>query len=71
MDYLSVTLTVLYYIAYPIFFVLSLLFSILAVVTAPLLHLGYYFLYGLWYPIYLLGKFEVALSNLKLVCANH
>ncbi|KAK3169451.1 hypothetical protein OEA41_008834 [Lepraria neglecta] len=58
MDYLSVALTVLYYIAYPIFFVLSLLLSILAIVTAPLLYLGYYFLCGLWYPIHFLGKFE-------------
>lgn len=70
-DYLSVALTVLYYIACPIFFVLSVLLSILAIVTAPLLHLGYYFLCGLWYPIHFLGKFEVALSNMKLVCANH
>ena len=71
MDHLSVALTVLYYIVYPIFYLLGLLLSILAIITAPLLHLGHYLLYALSYPIHFLGKFEVALSNLKLGPANH
>ncbi len=61
MDYLSATLTVLYYFAYPIFFILQVILSILAIITAPLLHLGHYFLYACYYPIHILGKFEVLL----------
>ena len=59
MDYRSNALTVLYYIVYPIVFILTLLLYILGIITAPLLYLGHYFLYALWYPVHILGKFEV------------
>ena len=63
MDHLSNALTILYYIVYPIVFILTLLLYILRIVTAPLLYLGHYFLYALWYPVHILGKFEVSFSQ--------
>ncbi|KAK4697024.1 hypothetical protein P7C71_g982, partial [Lecanoromycetidae sp. Uapishka_2] len=59
MDYLSLILNALYYIAYPVLYILHLIFTILAIITAPLLHLGHYALYACSYPIRILGKFEV------------
>ena len=59
MDYVSTALTILYYIVYPIVFILTLLLRVLGTITAPLLYLGHYFLYALWYPVHILGKFEV------------
>ena len=61
MDYLSIALSGIYFIVYPVFFVLFLLLQVLGVIAAPLLHLGHYTLYALWYPIHILGKFEVNL----------
>lgn len=59
MEYLSFPLNALYYIAYPLFYILYLVFAVLTIITAPLLHLGHYFLYACYYPIHILGKFEV------------
>ena len=59
MGYLSIALTAVYYITYPIIYALSTILSILLVITAPIVHLGHYILYAFWYPIHILGKFEV------------
>ncbi|KAL9640177.1 MAG: hypothetical protein Q9164_000445 [Protoblastenia rupestris] len=58
MSYLVAALTVLYYLTYPIFYVLHIIISILQVIIAPILHLGHYFVYACWYPFHVLGKFE-------------
>ena len=63
MDHLSNALTILYYIVYPIVFILTLLLYVLRIITAPLLYLGHYLLYTFWYPLHILGKFEVSFFN--------
>lgn len=60
MDRLSLAGTIIYYIAYPIFYILNLIVYLLAIISAPLFHLGHYFVYyTCWYPIHILAKFEV------------
>lgn len=54
MDYLSVA----WAIASPGFYVLNFILFVLAMITAPLLHLGHYSLYACWYVLRVLGKFE-------------
>ena len=59
MSYISTALTVAYYLASPIIFLLKILLSVLLVIIAPILHLGQYSFYVCWYSLHLLGKFEV------------
>lgn len=60
MDYLSTAGIVIYYTAYPIFYILNLIIYVLAIISAPLFYLGHYLAYyTCWYPIYILAKFEV------------
>lgn len=66
MDYLSNAWNVIYYIAYPVIYVLSLVLYILAIVTAPLQYLIQYLAYACWYPVKIVAKFEVMLSNITL-----
>ncbi|KAF6223482.1 hypothetical protein HO133_000325 [Letharia lupina] len=58
MDYLFAAWTVIYFIAYPIFYILKFILFLSAIITAPLLHLGHYCLYACWYVLRVLGKFE-------------
>lgn len=64
MDYLSAAWTAVYYVAYPIFYILSLILSVLTMITAPLSHLGHYCLYACWYALCALAKFEVGYVKL-------
>ena len=57
---LSAARTAIYYIAHPIFHLLNLILFVLAVITAPLLHLGNFSLYACWYAFHVLGKFEAS-----------
>lgn len=60
MDYLSIVWTGIYYIVYPVFYIILLILHILSIITAPLLHAGQYLVYACcWYPIHVLAKFEV------------
>lgn len=67
MDYLSAALTAVYYIAYPIFYIINFILFVLAMITAPLLHLGHYCLYACWYTLRALGKFEASQVKLGMV----
>lgn len=67
MDSLSATWTVVYYLAYPFFYILNLILFVLGVITAPLLHLGHYCLYACWYALHALGKFEVRQIKLGII----
>ena len=66
MDYLSAAWTAVYYVAYPIFCVLDLILSVLAMIIAPLSHLGHYCLYACWYALCTLAKFEVGHEKLGI-----
>ena len=59
MGYLSISLATVYYITYPIIYLLSIILFALLVIIAPAVHLVHYILYACWYPIHILGKFEV------------
>lgn len=63
MDYLSVA----WAIASPGFYVLNFILFVLAMITAPLLHLGHYSLYACWYVLRVLGKFEASEVKLRMV----
>lgn len=53
---IAVLTTTFYYTTYPF----VLLFSLLLTIAAPLVHLGHYVVYGLWWwPLCVLAKFEV------------
>ena len=67
MDYSPASWTVAYYIAYPIFYILNLILFVLALITAPLLHLGHYCLYACWHALRVLGKFEVGQVKLGII----
>ena len=60
MDYLSAAGTAVYYAAYPIVYILYLILFVLAIITAPLFHLGHYFLCACGYVLRALGKLEVS-----------
>lgn len=62
MDYLSIGRIIVYCVAYPIYYILSLILYTLAVVTTPLQYLVRYLAYACWYPIHILAKFEVSYS---------
>lgn len=64
MDYLSTAWTGVYYVGYPICYILYLILHVLWIITAPLLHLGHYILSGCLYPIHILARFEVGLHEL-------
>ena len=61
MVYLSAITTLLYYLLYPIAFLLLRVLSFLSLLAAPFLHLGHYIIHACWYPFHILGKFEVTL----------
>lgn len=61
--YLALCLIILYWVAFPIYYVLTALLSILLLILSPLLHLAHYFAYACWYPISLIPNFEVSLSS--------
>lgn len=64
MSWLSITLSVLYYIFLP----LTTLLNFLLVLLAPLTHLTFYTAHGFFLPFSFLGKFEVWLAlNILLV----
>ena len=60
MEYMFAAWTVCYYIAYPVFYILNLVFSVLAIITAPLLYLGNFSLYACWQALRVLEKFEAS-----------
>lgn len=68
MDYLSAAWTAVYYIAYPILYMLSSILAAFGIITSPLLHLSHYSFYACWYALRLLGKFEA--SQVKIVIVN-
>lgn len=52
----TILTTTLFYITYPF----VLLFSLILIIAAPLVHLAHYVIYGLWgWPLGVLAKFEV------------
>lgn len=57
---LSAARTAVYYSTYPIFYLLNFILFILAIITAPLLHLGSFCLYAYWYALHILSKFEAS-----------
>ncbi|KAG8532118.1 uncharacterized protein KY384_003755 [Bacidia gigantensis] len=59
MDYIGTSMNVLYYLAFPIIYIVQALCSILWTASAPLIYLGHYVLYACWYPFHVLGKFEL------------
>ena len=67
MDYLSAAWTAIYYTAYPIFYILNLILFVLAIITAPLLHLGHHCFYACWHALHVLGKFEASQAKLDVV----
>ena len=70
-DYLSPACDALYYVAYPIFYILKLILYVLATIAAPVFHLGSYCLYACWYALGALGKFEVGHVNLGVMHCMH
>ena len=67
MGYLSIAWTGVYYIVYPIFYIICLILHVLSIITAPLFHLGHYIVYACSVvPIYILAKFEVGLQSKHL-----
>lgn len=64
---LSAARTATYYIAHPIFHLLNFILFVLAVITAPLLHLGNFCLSACWYAFHVLGKFEASQMKLGMV----
>ena len=67
MDYLSAAWTAIYYVAYPIFYILRLILFVLVTTTAPLLHLGHYCFGACWYTLRVLEKFEASQVELGMV----
>lgn len=67
MDYLSAAWTAVFFIAYPIFYILNFILFVLSIIIAPLLHLGHYCLYACWYALRVLGKFEASQIKLEVV----
>lgn len=63
MDYLFTIWTGVFYVAYPVFYILFLILNVLSIITAPLLHLGHYILSGCLYPIHIFAKFEVGFQR--------
>ncbi|KAL9102904.1 MAG: hypothetical protein Q9163_001996 [Psora crenata] len=59
-------LTVFYYIASPLIYVLKAFLAVLLFFIAPILQMGRYTIYICWYPFHLLGKF-VALYKFLVV----
>ena len=59
MDYEPTTWSIIYYITYPVVYILGLILNLLYIITAPLQHLVHHLLYACWYPIRILAKFEV------------
>ena len=60
MEYVFAAWNVSYYIAYPVFYILNIVFSVLTIVTAPLLYLGHFSLYVCWQALRILEKFEAS-----------
>ena len=60
MEYMVAAWTVSYYIAYPVFYILNLVFSVLAIITAPLRYLGHFSLCVCWEALRVLEKFEAS-----------
>lgn len=63
MDYLIALINMLYYLFYPIVFVLTWVGAILFGLGAPLVHLGSFTLHGCLWPVRFLAKFEVRCSQ--------
>ena len=63
MDYLTASVHLLYYIFYPIVFVLTWVGAILFGLGAPLVHLGSFTLHGCIWPVRFLARFEVSSSQ--------
>lgn len=59
MDYLSTLGNVCYYILYPLIRILELLYDLVIIVAAPLIHLGHYSLHAFRFPFHIIAKFEV------------
>ena len=59
MGYLSIALTALYYIFYPIIYLLNLTFPVLLLISAPCVQLVRYLSYACWSLFQLFSKFEV------------
>ena len=57
--YLSLCLTILYWLVFPVVYILRTLLSFLLLVLSPLVYLAHYIAYGLWYPFSLIPNFEV------------
>ncbi|KAL8835447.1 MAG: hypothetical protein Q9176_006888 [Flavoplaca citrina] len=63
MDYLTALVHLLYYVFYPIVFVLTWAGAILFGLGAPLVHLGSFTLHGCIWPVRFLARFEVRSSQ--------
>ena len=61
--YLSVCLTIIYWLLFPIIYILSALLSLLLLVLSPLFYLAHYIAYGFWYPFSLIPNFEVSSAS--------
>ncbi|MCJ1382900.1 hypothetical protein MMC17_006013 [Xylographa soralifera] len=55
---LSTTVTVLYYIGFPVIIIVRLLVAALIFVAAPVLHVAHYLIHGVLWPIRQLGRLE-------------